>query len=133
MEESDKGLSCNEVHWNPCDPMLFVVASKDNYKSPIKIWDVRNNQNVLYEFGNGKGVSSLSWSSSGLITTTDVDGVIDCWKLDDNLIPVSWSSSSSGFQEARWCQSGATLAAVSSHSLEVYKMPADRCVWPRKP
>ncbi|CAO2200971.1 unnamed protein product [Urochloa humidicola] len=61
-----------ELYWNPCNPMMFAVTSTVDSEHPIKIWDVRYNYEALYEFGNGKGVTSLSWSASGLITTTDV-------------------------------------------------------------
>ncbi|CAL5011026.1 unnamed protein product [Urochloa decumbens] len=122
-------LSCSEVHWNPCNPMMFAVTSTVDCKSPVKIWDVRNKFEALHKFGNGKGVTSLSWSASGLITTTDIDGAIDCWTKDENGEPVSCSSLATGSIEARWCESDATTATISPLHVEVYRMPAGQCIW----
>ncbi|XP_066314027.1 protein transport protein SEC31 homolog B-like [Miscanthus floridulus] len=80
QQDDKRKCICSEVHWNPSNPWMLAAASKDSF--PMKIWDTRHSQEVLFEFGTGKGVASFSWSPCGQIITTDVDGASDCWKLD---------------------------------------------------
>ncbi|TVT98994.1 hypothetical protein EJB05_55623 [Eragrostis curvula] len=116
-----------QVQWKP-DVVYALALSSES--SPIEIYDFRIPMLPTHTFGSAEGFRSISWSNSthSSILTTDMNGALDIWNLNNKESADSaycFSLRKSGDLEARWCQAEdvAVIASTSAVTLCKLKPP----------
>ncbi len=106
--------------WNPFIPTQIALASDDDFKKEIQIWDLRNTRGPILRIGKGfsRGITSLDWSSldHNLLLAATKENKIVCWDLGSDCQVISDCAVPDTVHNIRWNRKAPSVFLASSPS-----------------
>lgn len=123
-EETDSQRHIS-LAWNPFIPTQIAVASDDDLKKELMIWDLRNSRGPILRIDRGfsRGITSVDWSplDHNLLLAASKDSKIICWDLGSDCQVISDCATQEPVLDIRWNRKvPSVFLAGTPSSTEVY-------------
>lgn len=97
--------SCSSLAWNPEEATQVIIASDDTNASHAVLWDLRNSNSPIQEFGHHRGgILSVAWSphDSDMVLTSGKDSRTVCFAPSSGEILCEIPSGSNWVNDIQW-------------------------------